>query len=86
MGVLMSKCFIRPLSDNPFRGVLPRPTKWEVFFNIEEKVIETDGSFQVNFKKDSVELIASTSSIAINEAKKLVAQWKGAYVTGIRKA
>lgn len=86
MGVLMNKPFVRSLQANPFKEALPRSTRWEVFFNIEEKVVEKDGSFQIKFGRDSVNVMASTSSVAIIEAKKLVEQWQGAYVTGVRKA
>ena len=81
----MGKCFIRPLGDNPFRGVLPRATQWEVFFSIENKIVEADGSFQINFSKEVVKVLASDRNLAISEAKKLVSQWKGC-VTGARKA
>ena len=70
----------RPIMSKPFAAL----QSWEVMFSLEETETLHDGSFIVTYSKKAVSVNASDRALAIEEAQKLVMQWKHC-VTGVRK-
>ena len=62
-----------------FSDLLDRAKWFCVEIGVEKKIVEPDGSFQVVFDRDYIDIKASNREIAINEVRKLVNEWKGIY-------